>query len=100
MNSSENYEKYLQVYTERWPLDQPAFNVLKLLTDEAGSEQFTRHVDTVAKRGADEEMLERADVEREIRSTASHVMLDRGDGGFRTVSNARLLVAPIAKSCE
>lgn len=100
VKSSEDYEKYAQVYTERWPLDQPAFDVLKLLTDEAGSEQFKRNVDTVAKRVADEEMLERADVEREIRSTASHVMLDRGDGGFRSVPKERLNYATNSSDVE
>lgn len=100
VKSSENYEKYVQVYAKRWPLDQAAFDVLKQLTDEAGSEQFKRNVDTVAKRLADEEMLERADVERKIRSTASHVMLDRGDGGFRSVPKERLNYATNSSDVE
>ena len=100
VKSSENYEKYTKVYASRWPLDKAAYDVFKTLTDQAGSEQFKRNVDTVAKRLADEEMIERADVERELRSTASHVMLDRGDGGFRSVPKERLNYATNSADVE
>ncbi|MBN2563710.1 MAG: HDIG domain-containing protein [Phycisphaerae bacterium] len=95
VKAAENYEKYQETHGQRRPLDQATFDVFKTLTDEAGSEQFRRKVDSVAQRLARENMIEHADldVDRAVRSTASHVMIDRGDGAFSAVPKERLTYA-------
>lgn len=98
--ASEDFEAFKQGHAARWELDAQTFTVLKSLTDQAGSEQYKRNVDALASRLANEEMIERAEVEREIRSTASHVMLDRGEGVFRSVPMERLNYASNRRDVE
>ncbi len=93
VKASENFETFKATHESHWPLDEAAFGVFKSLTDAAGSEQFKGNVDTLAKRLAEEPMCKQAEVEREVRSTASAVMLDRGDGRFRAVPKERLIYA-------
>jgi putative nucleotidyltransferase with HDIG domain len=93
VKASENFETFKTTHEAKWPLDEAAFGVFKSLTDPAGSEQFKGSVDTLANRLADEPMCEQAEVEREVRSTASHVMLDRGDGRFQATPKERLIYA-------
>jgi hypothetical protein len=64
------------------PLDAASFAALRALTDESGSANFKGNVDTLAQRLIHEEMVEKADIEREVRSTAGEVQIDRGDGRF------------------
>jgi len=100
VKASENFESYQKTNPDRWELDEQAFTVLKSVTDQAGSEQFKRNVDALASRLINEEMIERAEVERDIRSTASNVMLDRGDGVFRPVPKERLNYASNPRDVE
>ncbi|MFQ5501058.1 MAG: HD family phosphohydrolase [Phycisphaerae bacterium] len=100
VKASENFESYQKTNPDRWELDEQAFTVLKSVTDQAGSEQFKRNVDALASRLINEEMIERAEVERDIRSTASNVMIDRGDGVFRPVPKERLNYASNPRDVE
>lgn len=95
VKEAENFDRYREVHGERWPLDQAAFDVFKPLTDDAGSEQFRRKVDGIAQLITRENMIDRAEVEtdREVRSTAGEVMLDRGTGDFAAVPKERLTYA-------
>lgn len=93
VKASENLDAYQEANAQRWPLDQAAFLALKAMTDEAGSERFKRNVDALAERLAREEMIERADVDREVRSTASDVMLILPDGQEKSVPKERLKYA-------
>lgn len=90
VKASEDVAKYEQAHGQRWPLDEKAFRVLKAMTDAVGSEQFRLKVDALAKRLSNETMVERSEVEREVRSTASRVMLGRADGSFQAVPKERL----------
>ena len=95
VKEAESFERYRELYGDRWPLEEVAFEAFKPLTDESGSEQFRRKVDGLAARIARENMIERAEVEtdREVRSTAGEVMLDRGGGEFSAVPKERLTYA-------
>lgn len=95
VKAAEDYEKYRETYGERWPLDQVAFDTLKTFTDDAGSVQFKEKVDGLAQRLARENMLERAELslDREVRSTAGEVKLDRGTGKPATVPKEKLTYA-------
>jgi putative nucleotidyltransferase with HDIG domain len=90
VKSAEDFAKYTEAYAQRWPLDEAAFNVLKPLTDEAGSERFKRNVDSIAERLGREFMIASADVDREMRSTASTVTIIHGDGKVDSVPKERL----------
>jgi hypothetical protein len=93
VKAAEDYEKYNEAHAQRWPLDQAQYDGLKELTNEAGSEQFKRSVDTIARRLSHESMIERAEQDREIRSTASVVMIDRVGGHFAPVAKEKLTYA-------
>ncbi len=95
VKAAENYEKYVEAYSQRCPLESEAFEVFKTLTDDAGSEQFRRKVDSIAQRMAREIMIEKAelDLERKVRSTASEVMVDRGSGECSAVPKERVTYA-------
>jgi putative nucleotidyltransferase with HDIG domain len=93
VKAAEDYEKYQETNAQRWPLDQAAFNALKAMTDEAGSERFKRNVDGLAERLGREDMIERADVDRELRSTSGTVALIRPDGQTVSVPKERLKYA-------
>jgi hypothetical protein len=90
---AEDFQQYTEAHSQRWPLEQAQFEGLKGMTDEAGSEQFKRHVDTIARHTARDYMIEKAELDREIRSIASHVMIDRGDGKFFSVPKEKLTYA-------
>ncbi|MCG8407290.1 MAG: HDIG domain-containing protein [Phycisphaerales bacterium] len=90
VKASEDFEKYQEAHSDNWPLDEKAFEVLQSLTDEHGSDKFRLNVDKLARSLAGREMIERAEVDREIRSTASHVMLGGSHGKFREVLKERL----------
>ncbi len=95
VKAAENYEKYVEAYGERCPLEPEAFEVFRALTDDAGSEQFRRKVDSIAQRVAREIMIEKAelDLDRDVRSTASEVMVDPGSGKFSAVPKERVTYA-------
>jgi len=93
VKAAENYDKYQESFGQRWPLDQSAFDALKALTDEAGSERFKRNVDALAERLSREDMIEQADVDRDVRSTASNAMLIRPDGTVVSIPKERLKYA-------
>lgn len=93
VKAAESYDKYQEAHAQRWPLDQAAFEALKTMTDEAGSERFKRNVDALAERLGREDMIARADIDRDVRSTASKVMLIRLDGETVSVSKERLKYA-------
>jgi hypothetical protein len=90
VKAAEDYEAYRIAYGQRWPLDQAAFDSLKSLTDEAGSEGFKQEVDALGAHLVREDMIERADVDRELRSMAGEVCLVRPDGQIASVSKERL----------
>ncbi|MFH1419834.1 MAG: HDIG domain-containing metalloprotein [Planctomycetota bacterium] len=91
--AAEDYEKFLEASAGRWPLEVAGFDVLKSLTDEAGSERCKRNVDAIAERLAGEPMIANAGVDPEIRSTAGKVMLLRGDDKPTLVPKERLTYA-------
>ncbi|MBI5763000.1 MAG: HDIG domain-containing protein [Planctomycetes bacterium] len=82
VKSADSFEKYKSSPANHWSLDAVAFTALKGMTLGAGLDQFQRDLDEAIRRLIDEEMVERADIDREIRSTASDVELDRGTGSF------------------
>ena len=93
VKAAEDYEKYNEAHAQHWPLSQDQFDGLKAMTDEAGSEQFKRNVDTVARHLTREYMVERAEQDREVRSTASEVMIERGEGKFTSIAKEKLTYA-------
>lgn len=93
VNAAETFEQYSANPQSRWVLDEPAFDALNRLTDEAGSAHFAREADKVIQKLSEQDMVERADLARETRSTASYVELDRGNGEFVRVPKERLIYA-------
>lgn len=93
VKAAENFEKYQASQSQHWALDQAAFDSLKAQTDETGSEQFKRNVDEAAKRLTRADMIERADIDRAVRSTASKVEIIREDGKIVSVPKERLQYA-------
>ena len=100
VKASEDLAAYRLAHAKRWPLNESEFDVFKASADEVGSEQFRLKVDNLARWFAEEPMVEQAEVEREPRTTSSHVMLDRGDGGFRSVPKERLTYARESSDVE
>ncbi len=93
VKSSDGFEKYQGSHTARWPLDAAAFTAIKALTAGERLERFQRDLDQVVQRLIHEEMVERADIDREIRSTSGDVELDRGDAKFEAWPKEKLTYA-------
>ncbi len=93
VKSAEALEHFTAAAGERWSLDEQAFAALHRLADDAGSAKFRRETESIVQRVAGQDMVLRAEVEREIRSTAGIVKLDRGDGIFIPVPKERLTYA-------
>ncbi|MBE7508102.1 MAG: HDIG domain-containing protein [Planctomycetia bacterium] len=93
VNAAATLEKFTAASGTRWTLDEAAFNTINSLTDEAGSGTYRREVQKIVRRVAAQNMVERADEERDVRTTSNHVELDRGDGQFVAVSKERLTYA-------
>ncbi len=91
--AAEDYEKFKEASAGRWPLEVAGFDVLKSLTDESGSERCKRNVDAIADRLAGEPMIANAENDPELRTTASKVMLIRGDETPTLVPKERLTYA-------
>jgi putative nucleotidyltransferase with HDIG domain len=101
VNAAESFAKFSSTDSKRWPLDQAAFDELRLLcTDEASRAKFKKECDAMVQRLATYNMVERADVSREIRSTASVVELDRGGGVFSAIPKERLTYANTSEHVE
>lgn len=100
VNAAENLEQFAVASGSRWTLDQATFDAINRLTDEAGSAKYRREVQKIAKRVADQDMVERADVERDVRTTSNSVELDRGDGSFVVVPKERLTYAVNAEHID
>jgi putative nucleotidyltransferase with HDIG domain len=100
VKSADSFEKYQTEPTPRWPLDPSSFDALKAFADEEGSARFKKDLDTLAARLPEEEMVERADVEREVRSTAGEVQIDRGDGHFIAWPKEKLTYAVTAEHVD
>jgi len=100
VKAAEDFEAFTEAHGGRWTLNEEAFVAFKTLTDESGSERFKRMVDDVVAALVREKMVERADVEREVRSTAGVVMLDRGDGEFLAVPQEKLTYAVNSEHVE
>lgn len=80
VKASEGFEQYAAAHGARWAVDAAAFEAIRALTDEAGSDQYRTIVNELADRLAQQYMVEKAEQERDPRSTASVVVLDRGVG--------------------
>lgn len=93
VNAAETFEQYSANPQNRWKLDQAGFATLDRMTDESGSAQFKNEVKKIIEKLATQDMVERADVVRETRSTASYVELDRGNGQFVRVPKEKLIYA-------
>ena len=95
VKGAESFDEYQEAHGLDRPLEAVVFEKLKSLTDEAGSEQFKQKMDGLAGRLAVENMIERAEMDlgRDVRSTASEVMLDRGTDKFSAVRKERLTYA-------
>lgn len=93
VNSAETFEQYASNPQNRWKLTQAGFDALNRMTDENGSAQYKAEVRKIIEKIATLDMVERADVARETRSTAGYVELDRGDGRFERVPKERLIYA-------
>ncbi len=89
----ESFEQFGESHGKRWTLDREGYDALNAMGDDAGSAAFQRDVDQLSKRLTQRNMIERADIEREIRSTAGVVQLERGDGVFVPVAKERLIYA-------
>lgn len=95
VKAAEDLDKYRETHQSRWPLEQATFDILKTYTNESGSEQFKQKVDGLTQRLAKENMIERAEpsTDRDVRSTAGEVKLDRGNGKYAIVPKERLTYA-------
>ena len=81
----DTHEQFQQSATNRWPIDQEAFEKLKGLTDESGSRRFKRDVDHAIEELIDRNMIERFETDRVIPSRADFVEIDRGQEAFEPV---------------
>jgi len=93
VKAAENFASFEASAKKRWELDEATFRQLKDRTDEPGSAQFKRDVESVSARLKRENMIEKPEPEREIRSTAAEIQVDRGDGKFEAVGKERLTYA-------
>ena len=92
VNAAETYEQYTAAQ-HRWVLDAAAFDAVNRLTDEAGSAKYNELIEKIVDRLGGQDMVDQLEVEREVRSTAGFVELDRGQGTFERVPKERLLYA-------
>lgn len=92
--ASETFEQYQKTHGGRWKLDNAAF---EKLTGGWGKEKFTKKVEAVGEALVKANMIERAEVARDVRSTVSHVMLHSGDGSPRRVEKEQLCYATNSK---
>ncbi len=90
VKATENYEAFQEQFASRWNVGEATYAELKALTDERGSEQFRNDVDRLAGLIPEFHMTERADVNREIRSTASVAILHNAKGKEQSVPKERL----------
>lgn len=100
VKSAESFEAFEAASATRWTLDKKAFDALKLLTDDAGSERFKHIVDSLAERLTRVDMIKNAAVYREPRSQASHVVLVRKDGKPESIPKEKLLYASNAEQVD
>ncbi len=100
VKSAESFEVFQESEATRWTLDKDAFDALKRMTDEAGSERFKHIVDKLAERLAKVDMIKSAAVDREPRSRASHVVMVRKNGEQESVPKENLRYAANAEQVE
>lgn len=100
VNAAESFEKYQEAGQERWPLDFAAFDALNKLTDEDGSAVYNREIEKIIERLAEQEMVLRTDMPRQVRSTAGYAEMERGDGSVAQVPRERLTYAINAEHVE
>lgn len=101
VNSAESFEKFAATGTNPWSLNEASFEALhRLGSDEEAAAKFKKECDAILHRLAGSNMVERADLSREIRSTASVVQLDRGSGVFEAVPKERLTYAVNSEHVE
>jgi len=93
VKAAENFEAFNTASKNRWEIGEAGFRQLKDRTDDAGSKQFKRDVEAVAARLKREYMIEKPEPDREIRSTASEIQVDKGEGKFEGVGKERLTYA-------
>jgi len=93
VKAAENFETFTVASKNRWDIGEAGFRQLKDRTDDSGSAQFKRDVETLAGKLKREFMIEKPEPDREIRSTASEIQVDRGDGKFEGIGKERLTYA-------
>ena len=100
VNAAETLDQFVVASGARWALDQAAFDAINRMTDETGSAKYRREIQKITRRVAEQEMVDRADVERDIRTTSSTVQLDRGEGEFVVVPKESLTYAVNAEHVD
>lgn len=100
VNAAETLDQFVVASGARWAIDQAAFDAINKLTDETGSAKYRRDIQKITRRVAEQEMVDRADVERDVRTTSSTVELDRGDGVFVVMPKESLTYAVNAEHVE
>lgn len=94
VSSAESFAKFSAPNSRQWRLDEAGFDALHGLgSDEAAAAKFKKACDGMIGRLAASNMVERADLSREIRSTSGVVELDRGGGAFEAMPKERLTYA-------
>lgn len=101
VSSAETFAKYSESGSKPWTLHEAAFDALhRLVGDEKAAAAFKKQCSAIIQRLALSNMVERADLSREIRSTAGVVELDRGGGAFEAVPKERLTYAIIGEHVD
>jgi len=91
--AAESFEAFTGTNAKRWDLNAAAFDKLKASAEDTGSALFKHAVDDLAARLPGECLIDKPEPDREIRSTASDVMIDRGDARFVAIGKERLTYA-------
>jgi putative nucleotidyltransferase with HDIG domain len=106
-NAAESYEAFSAGLpgsginpSLRWGVDEQGFKSLKALGNEAGAADFKRDIDTAGKRLIQKNLVLRSEEDREIRSTAGSVELDRGNGAFEAVPKEKLIYSVNSEHVE
>lgn len=91
--AAEDFEKFHASAGDRWKLDTVGYSRLKQLTNDAGSEQFKRDVESLVRRLRTEYMVESTEADPDMPARSSLVRLEVEPGKLKEVSKVKLFYA-------
>lgn len=81
--AAENLEEFSGKHAERWTIDATTFQALK--ENAQDSDKLSRDLATLEKTLKEQHLVERIDVDRKMKSSAGHAMLEKSQGNFQPV---------------